>query len=60
MTMKIKKSKRAVGDILRLKTTAREKAVAQKLPIQPCIIVIGAIKDIQDTYVCIDKKSSIK
>jgi hypothetical protein len=42
--------------MVRLRQQAKSMAIDLKLPIQPFLIIVGSIKDIQDVYVCVDNE----
>lgn len=42
--------------MVRLRQEAKSRATDLKLPIQPFLIIVGFIEDVQDVYVCIDNK----
>ncbi|XP_008203345.2 uncharacterized protein LOC103315932 [Nasonia vitripennis] len=44
------------SDMLLVKEKARVYASERKMPLQPYIIIIGSVEDVQDTYVCIDER----
>ncbi|XP_018371215.1 PREDICTED: uncharacterized protein LOC108766426 [Trachymyrmex cornetzi] len=44
------------GDMVRLRQETKSRAADLKLPIQPFLIIVGSIEDIQDVYVCVDNE----
>lgn len=44
------------GDMLLVRDKARVYASERNMKVQPYIMIIGSIEDVQDTYVCIDEK----
>ncbi|XP_039313019.1 uncharacterized protein LOC120359495 [Solenopsis invicta] len=44
------------GDMVRLRQEAKSRATDLKLPIQPFLIIVGSIEDVQDVYVCVDNE----
>lgn len=42
--------------MVRLRQEAQSRAIDLNLPIQPFLIIVGSIEDVQDVYVCIDNE----
>lgn len=42
--------------MVRLRQKAKARATDLKLPIQPFLIIVGSIEDVQDVYVCVDNE----
>ncbi|XP_024869413.1 uncharacterized protein LOC112453094 [Temnothorax curvispinosus] len=44
------------GDMMRLRQETKARAAELKLSVQPFLIIVGSIEDVQDIYVCIDNE----
>ncbi|XP_071580336.1 uncharacterized protein [Temnothorax nylanderi] len=44
------------GDMVKLRQETNSRAAELNLPIQPFLIIVGSIEDVQDVYVCIDNE----